>query len=98
MIASAPLSRHVPLEQIAGLQTLVEETLAAFDGLGRVDVRYSGTEPNLLRVMVEGGAQTAQPEVIARALAICRLVAEASATSQPRVDLVDCATGDKISG
>ncbi len=97
VIASAHLNHRAPLEQVTGLQALVEETLATFDGLGRVDVRYSGTEPNLLRVMVEGGAQTTQPAVIARALAICRLVAEASATPQPRVDLVDCATGDKIS-
>jgi phosphoglucosamine mutase len=96
VIASAHLSHHVPLEQIAGLQTLIAETLLTFDGRGRVDVRYSGTEPNLLRVMVEGGAQTAQAEVIAHALKICRLVAEAGATPQPRIDLVDCATGDKI--
>ncbi len=96
VIASAHLDRQAPLEAIAGLQPLIDETLAAFDGQGRVNVRYSGTEPNLLRAMVEGGPRSTPQEVIERALAICYLIAEASRTAQPHIDLVDCATGEKL--
>ncbi len=96
VIASAHLERRTPLETIPDLQTLIDETLAGFDHQGRVDVRYSGTEPNLLRAMVEGGLNATQKEVIERALAICRRVALAGQSSAPRIDMVDCATGDKI--
>lgn len=96
VIASAHLSRRVPLEDIQGLQPLIEETLLAFQQQGRVEVRYSGTEPNLLRAMVEGGAASTRKEVVERALALCHLVAAASQTGNPHIDLVDGATGAKI--
>jgi phosphomannomutase len=96
VIASAHLERRTPLETIPDLQPLIDETLAAFDHQGRVDVRYSGTEPNLLRAMVEGGLNSTQHDVIERALAICRRVALAGQSAAPRIDMVDCASGDKI--
>ncbi len=96
VIASAHLEQRAPLESVSGLQKLIDETLAAFQHQGRVEVRYSGTEPNLLRAMVEGGRTTSQEEVIMRALALCNLIAEASQTPAPRIDMIDCATGAKI--
>lgn len=96
VIASAHLERQVPLDGISALQPLIDDTLAAFDHLGRVDMRYSGTEPNLMRAMVEGGLNSSMEEVIERALALCNLVAEASRSENARIDMVDCATGARI--
>lgn len=96
VIASAHLDRQTPLEEVEGLDALVEATLDAFERLGRVNLRYSGTEPNLLRVMVEGGANNSRDDVIARALELCNLVATASSTTAPHIDIVDSATGAKI--
>jgi phosphoglucosamine mutase len=42
-----------PLEQLPGVQQAIREAQASFGPLGRIVVRYSGTEP-LARVMVEG--------------------------------------------
>ncbi len=96
VIASGHLARQVPLADVADLQPMINETLAAFQQQGRVDVRYSGTEPNLLRAMVEGGLDSTQAQVIDRAMAICRLMAKASQTDGLHVDIVDCATGEPI--
>jgi phosphomannomutase len=96
VIASAHLTRRVPLEEVSGLQALIDSALAAFDHQGRIEVRYSGTEPNLMRAMVEGGLKSTQQDVIAHALAICNAVADAGKTDAPRIDMVDCATGNRI--
>ncbi len=96
VIASAHLERQVPLDTIPGLQFLIDDTLAAFDHQGRVNMRYSGTEPNLMRAMVEGGLDSSMDVVIERALALCGMVAAASRSEHPRIDIVDCATGAKI--
>ncbi len=96
VIASAHLDRRIPLESIPALQPLIDETLAAFDNQGRVDMRYSGTEPNLMRAMVEGGLASSMEDVIRRALVLCGIVAEASQTAAPHIDMVDCATGARI--
>jgi len=45
-----------PLEGMAGVQEEIQAAMRDFDGLGRVLVRFSGTEP-LARVMVEGPEQ-----------------------------------------
>jgi phosphoglucosamine mutase len=42
-----------PIEELAGVQSEIEAAMQAFNGNGRVLVRYSGTE-SLARVMVEG--------------------------------------------
>jgi phosphoglucosamine mutase len=96
VIASAHLARQVNLAEVTGLDALIRETLDQFEGKGRVNVRFSGTEPNLLRAMVEGGPQTTLEEVIDRALALCGLVAQAAETPHPRIDIVDCVTGAPV--
>ncbi|GAB4570800.1 MAG: phosphoglucosamine mutase [Anaerolineae bacterium] len=96
VIASAHLERQVPLESIPALQPMIDDTLAAFNHQGRVNMRYSGTEPNLMRAMVEGGLHSSMQEVVERALALCNIVAEASRTRSLHIDIVDCATGAKI--
>ena len=97
VIASAHLARQVDLATVTGLAALEAETLNAFEGQGRVNLRFSGTEPNLLRAMVEGGSRTSITEVVQRALALCRIVATVADTPDPRVDVVDCVTGAPVS-
>jgi phosphoglucosamine mutase len=96
VIASAHLTARVDLDSVNGLADLQRATLESFDNKGRVNVRFSGTEPNLLRAMVEGGPNTSMEQVIDRSIAICSLVAEATQTPQPRIDIVDCVTGAPI--
>ncbi len=96
VIASAQLDRRVDLDGVAGLAELREATLAAFDGQGRVNIRFSGTEPNLLRAMVEGGAANNLADVVARALALCRHVAAAAESPDPHIEMVDCVTGAPV--
>ncbi len=96
VIASAHLDRRTPLEDIPRLEPMITETLDAFQQQGRINMRYSGTEPNLMRAMVEGGLNSSMEDVIKRALALCNLVADASASDAPHIDIVDCATGTRI--
>lgn len=96
VIASGHLARQVPLAEVADLQPLINETMVSFQQQGRVDVRYSGTEPNLLRVMVEGGLESTQEQVVERAMTICQLMAQASQTAELHIDVVDCTTGEPI--
>jgi phosphoglucosamine mutase len=96
VIASAHLTSRVDLKQVAGLAQLEAEALASFDGKGRINMRFSGTEPNLLRVMVEGGPTTTTAEAVAIAQKLIAPVAVATGSHAPHVDLVDCATGAPI--
>jgi phosphoglucosamine mutase len=96
VIASAHLSQRVDLDKVAGLSDLEKETLKSFDDKGRVNIRFSGTEPNLLRAMVEGGPNNTMEQVINRAIALCKLVADAAASPNPKIDIVDCVTGAPI--
>lgn len=96
VIASAHLTQRVDLDQVAGLSELQKETLASFEGKGRVNIRFSGTEPNLLRAMVEGGPNNTMEQVIGRAISLCKLVAEAAHSPNPKIDVVDCVTGAPI--
>ena len=93
VIASAHLDRQIALDSVDGLAAMRSETLAAFGGQGRVNVRFSGTEPNLLRAMVEGGAANSLDEVADRARVLCHLIGAATGSADPRIDLVDCMTG-----
>jgi phosphoglucosamine mutase len=96
VIASAHLSGRVDLRTVDGLAALEREALASFGGKGRVNMRFSGTEPNLLRVMIEGGPQTTLTNVVDCALALCEPVIRATHTAQPVVDIVDCVTGAPV--
>ncbi len=93
VIASAHLAGKVPLETVAGLSERTAAALASFAGKGRVNLRFSGTEPNLLRAMVEGGPASTLNEVIRHALDFCGLVAIATKSDNPRIDVVDCMSG-----
>jgi len=96
VIASAHLNARVDLATLPELETVKAQTLERFGGRGRVNVRFSGTEPNLLRAMVEGGPGTSLDLVIGQALALCEVVAQATSTPQPEIDLVDCETGAPV--
>jgi phosphoglucosamine mutase len=93
VIASAQLATTTDLAKVKGLDGLKQQALAAFGGKGRVNMRFSGTEPNLLRVMVEGGPANTIHETTAWAKTLCAPVAEATKTASPTIDMVDCATG-----
>jgi phosphomannomutase len=96
VIASAHLRARVELSAVDGLSEAVEAIHALFNHKGRVNLRFSGTEPNLLRAMVEGSAHNTMQQVIESALRLCHIVAAASGTAQPRIDMVDCVTGEPI--
>ncbi|MFQ3535480.1 MAG: phosphoglucosamine mutase [Aggregatilineales bacterium] len=96
VIASAHLQARVDLSTVEGLSEAVEAIHALFEHKGRVNLRFSGTEPNLLRAMVEGGAHNTLQQVVEGALRLCHLVAAASGTTRPRIDVVDCVTGAPI--
>lgn len=96
VIASAHLARRADLLAVPGLDALVQRALNAFEGKGRVNVRFSGTEPNLLRAMVEGGPQTSMAQVLEHALAVCKCVARETGTAAPVIDVVDCMTGAPV--
>jgi phosphoglucosamine mutase len=96
VIASAHLNSKADLKLVPGLAELTEQTLAAFGGKGRVNLRFSGTEPNLLRAMVEGGPENDLKEVVLRALRLCGVVASVTGTANPKIDVVDCVTGAPV--
>lgn len=96
VIASAQLPRRTDLGAVVGLEQLRTGALEAFGGKGRVNLRFSGTEPNLLRTMVEGGPTNTLQEVVYWARTLCRAVGESVDTPNPAVDLVDCMTGAPI--
>jgi len=96
VIASAHLGRRIDLASVAELADLRSSILRAFDGKGRVNVRFSGTEPGLLRAMIEGGPSNDLAEVVRHALSVCKLIAIAADNPNPRIDIVDCVTGAPI--
>lgn len=96
VIASAHLKARIDLSEVEGLKEATDATLALFEGKGRVNLRFSGTEPNLLRAMVEGGANNTLQQAIEAALQLCRIVAKATNTENPHIDMVDCVTGEPI--
>lgn len=96
VIASVHLNSQVDLKTLPALKTLQEETLAAFGGRGRVNMRFSGTEPNLLRTMIEGGPSTSLDTVVGQVMRLCEPVIRATNSSNPRIDIVDCVTGAPV--
>ncbi len=96
VIASAQMDRQTNLGSVPRLDKLRTDALAAFDGKGRVNVRFSGTEPNLLRAMVEGGPANTLREVVHWARLLCQTVGSACGTPDPPIDLVDCMTGARV--
>lgn len=57
ILNSLEIREKKPFEQIPGLVELVRESEKILGGKGRINLRYSGTEP-LARVMVEGEDET----------------------------------------
>ncbi len=53
VLINTRVRRREELEQIPGYKALLEEVTRRLDGVGRVFVRFSGTEP-VVRVLVEG--------------------------------------------
>jgi phosphoglucosamine mutase len=53
LLVNIRVTKKQPLDRLPEVQARIEECEQAFQGLGRVLVRFSGTEP-LARVMVEG--------------------------------------------
>lgn len=97
VIANAHLSHKIDLKNVTGLNDAINAALEAFEQKGRVNIRFSGTEPNLLRAMVEGGPASAMSDVVGRAIGLCKLVAEATNTENPVIDVIDCVTGAPVS-
>ncbi len=67
VIKNVRVREKIPLAEIPGVQTAITEAERALDGVGRVVVRYSGTEA-LARVMVEAESKE-QTDRIAASIA-----------------------------
>jgi len=50
---SIEVLRKLPIDKLLVTNALISDTISELDGLGRVLVRYSGTE-NKVRILVEG--------------------------------------------
>jgi phosphoglucosamine mutase len=96
VIASVHLSSRVELTTVPALVDLQAAALAAFGGKGRINMRFSGTEPNLLRTMIEGGPSTNLQTVVEQVMRLCEPVISATHTRQPKIDVVDCVTGAPV--
>ena len=55
-ILSVKVKEKVPLEKLPSLQGAIRDLEKKYQGNGRVNVRYSGTE-TVLRLMIEGPEQ-----------------------------------------
>lgn len=95
VIASAHLNSKADLSQIPQLAEL-QTRLTTEHALGRINMRFSGTEPNLLRVMVEGTNAATRDGVIRAALDLIAPVANHTGSSKPVIDMIDAASGEKI--
>jgi len=67
VLLNVRVREKIPFSELPGYDSLVEEVKTALAGEGRLEVRYSGTEP-LARIMVEGPQQK-KIEDLARKLA-----------------------------
>jgi phosphoglucosamine mutase len=67
VLLNVRVREKIPFSELPGYDSLVEEVKTALAGEGRLEVRYSGTEP-LARIMVEGPEQK-KIEDLARKLA-----------------------------
>jgi phosphoglucosamine mutase len=67
ILLNVPVGRKPDFAEVPAVQAAVEEARASLAGRGRLDVRYSGTEP-LVRVMVEGES-AGEIEALARSVA-----------------------------
>ena len=65
VLLNVPVVRTPPITEVPGLVAAVRDAEAQLAGVGRVLVRYSGTEP-LLRVMIEGTDRDAVEALAAR--------------------------------
>ena len=57
VLVNVPVARKPPIDSLAGVAAQIRAFEGALDGVGRILVRYSGTEP-LARVMIEGADGT----------------------------------------
>ena len=96
VIGSATMPHPVDLDTLAGLENMRANVLIVLGGTGRINIRFSGTEPNLLRVMIEGGPSATLQDAAAQARTICNFVGAAAGDPNPPVDLVDCMTGTPL--
>jgi phosphoglucosamine mutase len=57
VLVNVPVARKPPIDSLAGVAAQIRAFEGELDGVGRILVRYSGTEP-LARVMIEGADGT----------------------------------------
>lgn len=95
VIASASVSSKPPLDGIEELTVLKNKANRSLPGLERIDLRYSGTEP-LFRAMLEADDRHSEAELAHVAWAICRVVQNASETSNGSVEILNCSRGGML--
>ncbi len=90
-IASAFVGRGPRLNQSA-LDMLQQEWCGRLPGIERINLRYSGTEPQF-RAMVEANASVPERELGQALWEICRSVQAAAGTTGAPLEILDCARG-----
>jgi len=92
VIASAIVSAKPPLDSIAGWADLQAAIKGRLPGLQRMELRYSGTEPQF-RAMLEADERHSSQELASAAWELCRRVQEASQSGEQPIEILDCARG-----
>lgn len=57
VLVNVEVKEKIPFEKLPALKRQIDEAHQQLNGIGRVHVRYSGTQ-NLLRIMLEGGSES----------------------------------------
>ncbi len=92
VIASAVVSAKPPLDGIAGWDARKADVRGRLPGLQRMELRYSGTEPQF-RAMLEADARHSGEQLAQAAWDLCRHVQAASGSVAGRIEILDCARG-----
>jgi len=95
IIASAYVGQGTRLER-SKLDELQKQVLNSNQGLSRINLRYSGTEP-VFRAMLEGDHRYTEQELAGIAIDICSKVQAASNIVGGEIDILNCSRGGVIS-
>jgi phosphoglucosamine mutase len=94
IIASAHVGRGPRLER-AELDEIVAAALARSPGISRLNLRYSGTEPQI-RAMLESDGSLTEAELARVAVGICRKAQEFAGVGAAEIDVLNTTQGGVI--
>jgi len=95
IIASAYVGRGPRLER-AELDEIENRSLADIEGLLRINLRYSGTEP-LFRAMLESDGRLSMEGLSSLAVKLCRMAQGQAGVEDGAIDILNCTSGGVLS-